>query len=520
MDGAATPIEVGPGMVLGGTYLIEDELGRGGMGLVFAARHTRTQKRVAIKFLLETLEPEYVARFRQEAEVTSRLGHPNIINVHDFDTLASGTTYLVMEYLEGETLAARLRRGKLGVAAALPILRQIASALHAAHGAGVIHRDLKPENVFLIAREREGAAVDHVKVLDFGVSKVFGSTLVRTRNDVALGTPRYMAPEQAAGRNDEIDGRTDQFALAVIAFEMLAGEAPFEGNNGTQVMFQIVNEPSRPLTPLAPAAPPTVVAAIERAMSKRPQERFRDLSAFMRALTGEPLVHGEATPPGPLEAVTVSVKGGAAKRATGAAPSAASPVVRSPGFALWIAIGIALLGGVIVALVVRGRRPGEPATVADAGAPVVQTADATTLTDAGASPDAVALTDAAVVTEAVLTDAAVPLDAPPRPRPRTPVESVQSVEPAAPPRDPEAAGVLAEAEAALRAGDLTRATTAAKHALGYGPDPRAYQVLLEAACRNHDVAEAHVALRNLSKRGKAAGRARCQALGFSVDPEP
>lgn len=512
MDGAATPIEVGPGTVLGGTYLLEDELGRGGMGLVFAGRHTRTHKRVAIKFLLETLDPEHVARFRQEAEVASRIGHPNIIKVLDFDTLPSGTTYIVMEYLEGESLAARLRRGRLGVSAALPILRQIASALHAAHGAGVIHRDLKPDNVFLIPRERDGVAVDHVKVLDFGVSKVLGSTLVRTRNDVALGTPRYMAPEQAAGRNDELDGRTDQFALAVIAFEMLAGEAPFEGDNGTQVMFKIVNEPSRPLAPLVPAAPPQVIAAIERAMSKRPQERFRDLSAFMRALTGEPLVHGEVEAPEPLEAVTVNVKGGALKPATAPVRSAAAPVVRSPGLALWLAIGVALLGGGIVAFVAHDRHAREPASVANAESPVVRTSDAAAplIMDAAV----VAVVPDAAVPDAVVTDAATPSDAAPRVRPRV------TGDPAAPPLEPGAVAALADAEAALRAGDLAKAATEAKHAIGFGPNPRAYQVLLEVACRNHDVAEAHVALRNLSTRGKAVGRARCQAVGFPVDPEP
>jgi len=189
--------EIHAGTVLGETYEITELLGQGGMGAVWTAKHLRLPgKRVAIKVLhgVAAGDRESYARFRREAEIASRIGHPNIVTVHDFNVLASGTPYLVLEYLEGEDLAHRLARGKIPLPAVLGIARQIGSALHAAHKADVVHRDLKPGNVFLVATEIGGELVDQVKVLDFGISKIRGSQTVQTQDSVLLGTPQYMAP--------------------------------------------------------------------------------------------------------------------------------------------------------------------------------------------------------------------------------------------------------------------------------------------------------------------------------------
>jgi eukaryotic-like serine/threonine-protein kinase len=183
------------GQVLHDTYRIDRLLGEGGMGAVYAASHLRLARRFAIKMLFPAVaeHPEAMARFKREAEVTSALGHPNIVEVIDFYHMPDGTPYLVMELLEGEDLGARLlRTGRLPLDEAASILRQATSGLQAAHQLGIIHRDLKPQNIFL-CRRREGGSL--VKVVDFGISKVLGSRSSMTKTHALLGTPNYMAPE-------------------------------------------------------------------------------------------------------------------------------------------------------------------------------------------------------------------------------------------------------------------------------------------------------------------------------------
>ena len=507
MEAPATPNAVGRGTVLGGTYEIENELGGGGMGLVFAARHVRTQKRVAIKILREAPGPEMLARFRQEAEIATRLGHPNIIRVDNFDTLPSGTAYLVMELLEGESLAARARRGPMTVDEALPIVRQIGSALHAAHGAGVIHRDLKPENVFLVKQEASGRLVDRVKILDFGISKVLGGSAVHTRNDVALGTPRYMAPEQASGRNSELDGRVDQFALAVIAFELLAGRPPFDGDDGTRVMFKIVNDPPSPLAPLAPDAPPAVVAAIERALSKRPRDRFRDVSEFIGALTGTPLV---PTSPEPLEPMTVRERRSSPEVAPAPIPVVASPGRAQRGWLAAILVGTAVLATALAIAWTMTRRPASSADAIDAAMPAPPPSPPI---DAAPVPVVVVSIDAAIE---VADAAPMPPDAP-----RVRVTTSPRTAPPEPPTSPELADAIAQAETAFREARFDDAGRLAKRALNWGRSPRIFAVLLDVACHNHDLEAVYAALRNLSQSSWPAARARCAKLGFPIEsPNP
>jgi serine/threonine-protein kinase len=264
------------------------------MGAVFLARHRRLPGRqVAVKVLHHGVSqnPELYARFRREAEIASQLGHPNIVEVLDFDTLPDGTPFLVMEQLRGESLEQRLERGRLPLAQALAIIRQMGSALQAAHRAGVVHRDLKPANVFLVPTDSEGGGGERVKLLDFGISKMLDSQTLQTQDAVLIGTPQYMAPEQALGKNSEVDARTDLFALGCILYEMLAGAPPFAGEGGSivQVVFRIVHTQPEPLANLCPDLPWHVVSAVERALAKSPADRYPDIGSFITELTGSPL---------------------------------------------------------------------------------------------------------------------------------------------------------------------------------------------------------------------------------------
>ncbi|WP_342378648.1 protein kinase [Myxococcus stipitatus] len=291
---SSTTKDIPLGTVLRDTYEISGVLGRGGMGTVFLARHLRLPGRqVAIKVLRHdaSLGKEVYLRFRREAEIASRLGHPNIVEVIDFDALEDGSPFLVMEHLRGVPLSRRLRKGApLTLAEVYSIARQMGSALQAAHGAGVVHRDLKPGNVFLVPTEVAGMPVEHVKLLDFGISKIIDSKTVQTQDAILLGTPQYMAPEQATGKNKDVDPRTDIFSFGCMVYEMLARRLPFKDEGILpELIYRIVYDPPEPLATLAPDAPAHVVRAIEKALAKRPEERFADVSAFIAALTGTPL---------------------------------------------------------------------------------------------------------------------------------------------------------------------------------------------------------------------------------------
>src|SRR3954469_23404027 len=215
-----------------GNYRVSELIGEGGMGVVYLAEHPGIGRRAAIKILRPGLtdNAELTKRFFNEARAANAIRHAGIVEVLDCGTLPSGTAYIVMELLEGENLAARLRKaGQLPVADARRVAAQTASALAAAHAAGIVHRDLKPDNLYLVPDERD-ASLEMVKVLDFGIAKLgqdAGRTSsVRTRTGSVMGTPAYMSPEQCRGTR-EIDPRTDIYALGVILFEMLCGRPPF-----------------------------------------------------------------------------------------------------------------------------------------------------------------------------------------------------------------------------------------------------------------------------------------------------
>ncbi len=274
------------GTLVDGRYQVIKLVGEGGMGRVYEAEHVEIGKRVAIKVLHPsyTRNPEAVHRFRREARAAARLGHPNIVDVTDSGTTVDGAVYFVMEYLEGCDLADVIKREKaLGVERAVHIAVQVAQALDAAHAAGIIHRDLKPENIFLVARPGQP---DFVKVLDFGIARQMEADTGRkgrlTNPGMAMGTPEYMAPEQAAGQ--PADARADVYAAGAILYEMLAGDPPHSGKNYLEVLNKKANETPEPLELLRPDVPPELSTLVATALARDPARRPQSMAALARAL--------------------------------------------------------------------------------------------------------------------------------------------------------------------------------------------------------------------------------------------
>ncbi len=280
--GCVPPV-LAEGSVLSETYRVIRRLAEGAMGAVYEAAHLRVGRRVAIKVLRDEFRknPEALARFRREAETIGRLQNPHIVQVFDVHETPHGDPYFVMEFLQGESLAERLfRERRFPMAKALALTSQIASALASAHAQGVVHRDLKPDNIFLVDVPDQPP---FVKILDFGIASAQDGRGRVTNEHTALGTPEYMAPEQAlAGR--EIDHRADQFALAVVVYEMAAGFPPFRGDDPMAVLYQVVHEDCKPLHAAAPWVPAVFDDVIGRALSKLPKDRFTSISQFAWAL--------------------------------------------------------------------------------------------------------------------------------------------------------------------------------------------------------------------------------------------
>jgi tRNA A-37 threonylcarbamoyl transferase component Bud32 len=274
------------GTTLDGAYRITRLIAEGGMSAVYEAVQLRLNQRVAVKVMARELasNQEALARFRREADITSRLRHPHLVTVSDFGTAPEGQPYLVMEYLEGIDLEHRIRQvGQLPLPTVVHIAQQVSSALGAAHDQGIVHRDLKPANVFLVELTGEP---DFAKVLDFGISKVRAANTQLTKASSIIGTPNYMSPEQATGMLDEIDHRTDQWALACIVWEMLAGRPPFAADDMSAVFYQVIHLDPQPLGKHRPDLPPAVEAVLRRALSKSMAERFPSLRDFATALAG------------------------------------------------------------------------------------------------------------------------------------------------------------------------------------------------------------------------------------------
>jgi serine/threonine protein kinase len=277
------------GTEIDGRYRVEALLGAGGMGLVYRATHTRLRKDLAIKVLRErgTRDPNATARFQREAESASAIGNAHIVDVSDFGTLPDGSTYFVMEYLQGVDLIRTMEaEGCMPVGRACGIAIQLCQALGAAHEAGIVHRDLKPENVFLI--ERDGNP-DFVKVLDFGIAKVAHGPSRLTREADFLGTPHYMSPEQCEGL--DIDHRTDIYALGVLLYEMVAARVPHDADTTMALLHKHVYERPTPIELYVPDIPLAFKRIVGRCLEKKPERRYQSMSELQADL--ERLQQGE-----------------------------------------------------------------------------------------------------------------------------------------------------------------------------------------------------------------------------------
>ena len=280
--------------VLDGTYRIVEGIAAGGMGEVYRAVHLRLPRSLAIKTLQPEFaaRPEWVARFCREACVLAQLHHPNIVQVLDFNVAPNGIPYIAMELIEGQDLRAALDAGRrFEVTEILSIVRQIASALDAAHAAGVVHRDLKPENVVLTPAPGQRPIV---KVIDFGLSLCGWSERV-TGDCAVFGTPDYMAPEQAQGQRDLMDARTDQFALAALTYTLLSGRTPFARETPVAVLYAIVHEEPEALGTVDGWDLAPVEGVLRQGMARDREDRFPSVLAFAEALE-KSLVEGGALP--------------------------------------------------------------------------------------------------------------------------------------------------------------------------------------------------------------------------------
>ncbi len=276
------------GDIIDGKYRIVRLIGEGGMGAVFEAENMRIHRKVAIKVLHSGVAQtgEAVSRFEREAQAAGRIGSEHIVEVLDLGNLPSGDRYMVMEFMDGDSLSGRIRsKVRMAPGEIYPVMHQLLEALAAAHGAGIIHRDLKPDNVYLL--KTRGGKADFVKLLDFGISKFNqlsgDSGFSMTRTGAVMGTPYYMAPEQAKGSRD-LDHRVDLYAAGVILYEAITGEVPFNADTFNELLFKIVLEAAKPVEQMVPNIDPSFASIVNKSMGREPAHRFQTAREFQQAL--------------------------------------------------------------------------------------------------------------------------------------------------------------------------------------------------------------------------------------------
>ncbi len=364
------------GALLAGKYRIEKLLGAGGMGAVYLAENTDIARHVAIKVLHAGLgrDDDVMKRFRQEARASAAIGHPNIVDVLDMGLTDDGEAFIVMERLEGETLADRQRaRHRMAVAEVAAVMVEVLDGLAAAHAKGFIHRDLKPENIFLVWKPKWA-----VKILDFGISRVIGSAeLAVTASNVVMGTVRYMAPEQAKdARSAGVPA--DLYAIGAILYHLLAGVPPFLGDGYAELISRLLVDPAVPIAQHVPDLPPALAAMIDRLLAKDPAARpagALEVRDVLLAAVGGTVVPLDPPPPpvvrpafdalAPTAAPGATVESVAPLAATAAVEAAPRAVVANRRPLLGFLALVVVAGGIALALAMRTSTP----AVVDAASP-------------------------------------------------------------------------------------------------------------------------------------------------------
>jgi len=358
------------GDTIDGKYQIVRLLGEGGMGAVYEGLNTRIHRRVAIKVLHAGVagNEEAIKRFEREAQAAGRIGSKHIVEVLDLGDLPDGERYMVMEYLDGEPLSARLAKGKMSPRDVATIVVNMLDGLEAAHQAGIVHRDLKPDNVFLLAKG------NFTKIVDFGISKfnALGGEFSMTRTGAVMGTPYYMAPEQAKGGRD-VDHRADVYAVGVILYQAVVGTVPFDAATFNELLFKIVLETPPSMLAVAPGIDPSFVAIVEKAMARDLSARYQSAAELKAALEswlgGTFVAAGRTVSAGTPQLEVSGARLGTLGPTGGAAPLAQKgvttmgatslddvavpagvPVKKGNALVIGLGAGVLLLGGLFLAV--------------------------------------------------------------------------------------------------------------------------------------------------------------------------